>query len=551
MKLIKRLLCMVPVFLFCISFSFSQSDIKEKGLEAITLDAIKGQVEFLASDWTEGRETGKKGCFMAADYIASMFKVYGLKPAGDFIWTMPTRAQRREGIIPEQYQTYFQEFSLIEYSPGEDQLFSVTTNTGEAKQAINFVYRTDFTVSTSNVGSELSSAVVFVGYGFVDEENNYNDFKDIDVRGKVILRLSGYPGHMDPSSAAYEKFHPENPYAEYYLNREKNSFAVEQGAIAIIEINLDNDPTLSWATNVPFRYNERMYEGEEPLRSRYSRMSMPGKKLNLDLNTIRVTNRVANELIRGTSVNYEEFEKYALEKMKPNSKELSGKSVYLKTSVNSKIIKARNVLGMIEGKDTENIIVMGGHYDHLGMYKGFIWNGSDDNASGTVGVMTLAKAFMATGEKPEKTLVFAAWTAEEKGLIGSRYFVENPIKPIENIKLSLNFDMISRQGPDDPEGIVFTMRYTQAYPQLQELMTINNDAYNMGLEFDFIASERPSGGSDFASFAAKDIPVMSFNAGFPVEYHQADDHASDANFEKMLKIVKLGFLTITDFSKED
>jgi len=290
-----------------------------------------------------------------------------------------------------------------------------------------------------------------------------------------------------------------------------------------------------------------MYEGDKR-RASFSdtRMSLPGDTLSDRMNTISITMRVANEIVKGTGVSFADFEKYVAEKMKPASKTLTGKSVFLKTSVNSKIIQARNVVGVIEGEDPDEIIVIGGHYDHLGKHDGYIWNGADDNASGTVGVMTIAKAFMATGMKPKKTIVFAAWTGEEKGLLGSKYFVEHPYKPIENIKLYLNFDMISRQEVSDTMGVKYTMRYTESSPELKELIEKNNNNYGLGLEFTFIASERPTGGSDFASFAARDIPVFSFNAGFHPEYHQPDDHILLTNWEKMCKMIKLGFLTIME-----
>jgi len=548
MKKLTTVLLITAFMAVSVSYIVAQHDPKEMGLNAITMAAVKGQLEFLASDWTEGRMTGQKGCYMAADYIASMFKVYGIKPAGDIESFRFSRSFMTRGVSPERNRTYFQNFSLIEYSPGDNHEFSVTSG----KQVINFAYRTDFSVQTSDVGTELNAPVVFVGYGFVDEENKYNDFKDVDVKGKVILRLSGYPGHRDTASAAYKKFTPQDRRARFRISRSKNNDAEKYGAIAVIEVNPEQDYSRSWSANYPFRYNTRMYEGDKR-RASFSdtRMSLPGDTLSDRMNTINITMRVANEIVKGTGVSFADFEKYAMEKMKPASKTLTGKSVFLKTTVNSKIIQARNVVGVIEGEDPDEIIVIGGHYDHLGKHDGYIWNGADDNASGTVGVMTIAKAFMATGVKPKKTIVFAAWTGEEKGLLGSKYFAENPYKPVENINLYLNYDMISRDSRNDSSGVKCSMNYTEAYSQLKEVTIEHNDRYNLGLDISFRASERPSGGSDHSSFAAKDIPVFYFMAGFPPEYHQPDDHISLVNWDKMAKIIKLGFLDIWKFANTD
>jgi len=223
MKTLKKTLCLLVLSGLIMSVLNAQLDSREKGLESITIDVVKSQLEFLASDWTEGRGTGQKGIYLAGDYIASIFKVYGLLPGGDFEWTRLSRSERMRGVKPEKTRSYFQNFSLIEYYHGEDHEFSLISQNSAGKQILKFAYRTDFTVNTSDVGTEITAPVVFVGYGLVDIENNYDDFKGVDVKGKIILRLSGYPGHKDTTSNAYKKFHPKGPYGSYYLSREKTS----------------------------------------------------------------------------------------------------------------------------------------------------------------------------------------------------------------------------------------------------------------------------------------------------------------------------------------
>ena len=538
----KRLFILLAVV---ISYSLhAQEDALNKGLNAITQQAVQGQLEFLASDWTRGRGTGDAGSYMAADYIARMFKVYGLQPGGDIETIYPSREERSAGAVPRHIRTFFQNLELIEYYPGEEQKLSITSEYRGTIEKINFVYRTDFFVNTSDVGMELKSPVVFVGYGMVDEENKYDDFAGLDVKGKVILRLAGFPGHRDPDSEAYKKFHSDDPSFVSNLYREKSSIAEEKGVAAIIEIAREGDPSPGWADNIPFRYNLPFYEGDEPLREIYTRMKLPGDEIGSWRSTISVTMRVANQIFKGTGVDLDDYEEKVMKSMKPASKILPGKSIEIKTTVNSRVIRERNVIGVLEGKNPEKVVVVGGHYDHLGELKGYIWNGSDDNASGTVGVLTLAKACMATRVQPEYTIVFAAWTAEEKGLLGSHYFVDHPLVPVENIQFYLNYDMISRNAPEDTLENQATLRYTQAYPEIEEMTRIHIKEYRLDMNPNFISMERPRGGSDFASFAASDVPILTFNAGFTSDYHQISDHSSKADIGKMTDIIRVGFLNV-------
>ncbi len=523
-------------------------DAKQKGLDAITQQAVKGQLEFLASDWTEGRATGKPGAYMAADYIASLFKVYGLQPAGDMEFERPTRAERMAGKRPASYRTYYQSFNLIETRAGKDHELSLTETTAGGSRTLNFTYQTDFSVQASGVSSEMELPIVFVGYGLTDEENGYDDFKDVDVKDKIILRLSGYPGHKDDSSKAYEALSSDWGRGRWTLMRAKNEQASELGVAAVIEVDPGSDVGGAWASNLPFRVNSGNYEGVKPRASYYeTRMSLPGNELSSNAVRITVSERVMNELIKGTGVDLEAFQEKVKSSMKPDSKALAGKKLRVKTTVDSKLIRARNVVGVLPGKDTTEIIVVGGHYDHLGIHDGWIWNGADDNGSGTVGVMSIAKACMATGEKPEKTIVFCAWTGEEKGLLGSRYFADHPYNDAKMI-LNLNYDMISRDNTNDTLGNMCSMNYTKAYSVLKDLTNSNIEEYSLDLDVAFKPAKRPRGGSDHSSFSAKDIPIMYFMAGFPPEYHQPDDHLKLINWEKMTNIIKIGYLDIWDLA---
>lgn len=543
---------LVSAILLATILSVAAQTPKDKGLDAITENAVKGQLEFLASDWTEGRGVGTKGAYLAADYIASVFKIYGIEPLGDTERTRPTRTERMEGVRPEVYRSYYQNFGLLQYSQGEEQYLKLNSKENKSESAIEFNYETDFYVRTGTVGLSAEAPLVFVGYGFQDEDENYSDLKKVDLEGKIAVVLEGYPGHKDTSSVGYEKFKPEGRYARYYLERDKAARLKDAGVIAIIHVTPETDNSVMWAKNKIYPVKGDYYEADERLNSYYDfRMTLPGDTLENDLPVFMVTPRVANEIISGTGINFKEFEEKVAAEMKPASRELEGKFISFITTVESEMVKARNVLGYIEGEKKDEYIVVGGHYDHVGKWNGWIWNGADDNASGTVGVMTIAKAFMATGKKPEKSIIFAAWSGEEKGLWGSKYFVQQAEKNDLNVLLNLNYDMIGRDTEKDTLKNQASMVYTKANSKIEEITKKNLEEYDINLDLRYRPSESPRGGSDHAPFAEADIPVFYFMAAMHPDYHQPSDELSKINWSKMTDIIKIGFLSTWDFANSD
>ncbi len=548
-KFRQYLFLVLVIFATCTIHAQNEVD---KGLETITESAVKGQLEFLASDWTEGRAVGTKGAYLAADYIASIFKIYGIEPFGDVERKVPTRAQRTAGMTPMAEISYFQNFSLLEYSPGDIQNLSVVTQSPGRESAADFNFKSDFSVNPGTVGRSGKAALVFAGYGFKSKKENYDDLKQIDVNGRIAVILTGFPGHKDTSFQAYKNFAPVGRYAQYYLERDKIGHLSKAGAVAVIVVNTETDPTLLWAKNSVYPVKGEFYEADEPFPTFYdSRMTLPGDTLAFDIPVFNVSSRVAGEIFSGTHVQIDAFEVSVGEKMKPSSQLLPGKVASFKTTVDSKIVKARNVLGMIEGEKKDEYIVVGGHYDHVGKWNGWIWNGADDNASGTVGVMTMAKAFKATGKKPEKTVIFSAWSGEEKGLWGSRYFVREAIKKEMNITLNLNYDMIARDSDNDPKKNKASMVYTKAKAGIEEITKKHIEQYNINLDLSYRASERPSGGSDHAPFAQEGIPVFYFMAAMHPDYHLPSDELDKINWEKMVNIIKIGFLNTWNFANSD
>ncbi|MFH0762103.1 MAG: M20/M25/M40 family metallo-hydrolase [Bacteroidota bacterium] len=536
----RTLLCLT-VFLIPNSLN-SQSASKQLGLQTITQQAIQAQLEFLASDWTMGRETGTEGEFLASDYIVSVLKSLGLKPGGDRRVTIRTGSPSSSGI---ESRSWYQNINFIETRPGLRQECSLIIKEGSGVQNIDFQYLIDYSVNPGSYSIDIEAPVIFVGYGIDNPKLRHNDFKNVNVKGKIVLRLSGFPGWTDPESSKYKKFTADPTFLSTY-DAAKNRFVLEKGALAVIEIRNGSGGLEPAASNIPFRYNTSTYEGDRPFnQSGRIRMLLP-RTGTLPVPRINLSERALNYLLTQMVVDPIKYENEAKEEKLVPSKQQETVFLHLVSSVDSRIVRGRNIIGILEGKDPSSQIVLGAHFDHVGQNQGFIYNGSDDDASGSVGIMTIARAMVATGTKPRNTIIFCLWTAEEKGLLGSEYFVSKADK--DKIRCYLNLDMISRTELTDSTGRKCDYNYTSDLPLLRELAETHIRENNLALDVTWQTSAQPMGGSDFSSFSAENIPIFLIHGKFTPDYHQYTDHADKANLAYMTDIVKLGYLNIFELA---
>jgi len=535
------------VSMFFSTILLSQVTPKEKGLQAITPDAIKGQLEFLSSDWMEGRATGEKGAYLAADYIASMFKVFGAAPAGDaggFGGRMPRMAPPSGPGGPGGNQftppkSYFQNFTLIESQPSGGSTLSIK----KGAQEYTFDEGVDFSISRATMDIKFDAPMVFVGYGLVDKANGIDDFAGADVKGKVIVRLTGFPGYADNTSPIYKKLIGDNMRAQFEMSRKKSEAVNKLGVLGIIDLTINNDVTKRWGV---YKFNNNLAPAESGPRTNWSSMRLDGKEISSNPVTITITERVSNLITKEGGLDIAKYEKEAAAgtlKFKPVI--IQGMNAELAVNVNSKRVNVRNVIAIIEGENPNEYVAVGAHMDHMGMDNGKIWNGADDNASGTVGVMTIAKAFAASGVKPKRSIVFCAWTGEEKGLYGSEYFTMYPsVGKISDYKFYMNFDMIARDAINDTAKNMAGITYTKAFPRLEEITKSNAEQYKLNLKLNIRNQEAPTGGSDYTAFTENKIPVIAWMAAMHSDYHQPSDEVSLVNWNKMLDIIKLGYLQL-------
>jgi hypothetical protein len=462
---------------------------------AITANDIYRHVRYLASDELKGRFTASPEAQKAAEYIAAEFRQYGLKPVGD------------DG-------GYLQHFPFIA-GVGLGEKNNLTTSIdGQTRE---WRVKEDFAPMTfSTQGAPLEAGVAFVGYGISAPDIGYDDYAGLDVNGRVVLALRFSPDGDNPHSR----------FERHASLRAKALQARQRGAKAIAFIADTDDFKSNKLSQLDFDYS-------------FS---------DSDIVAIGVSRQLANELVAATGTSLDELQKKINESQKPSSQLLSGVTAKIQVNLVKDTRQAANVLGYLEGSDPTlkgEIIVIGAHYDHLGLggpsslapkALGEVHNGADDNASGTAGVLELAQACAAERSQLKRSLLFMAFSGEEEGLLGSNYYVKHPIFPIERTVAMINMDMIGRLK--DNKLVVQGMGTSPQWPSLVE--ELNREA-----KFDLKTTADGTGPSDHASFYLKDIPVLFFFTGVHSDYHKPSDDYDKINTEGEAQVVRFAYGAIS------
>ena len=465
----------------------------------ITAEGMSKNLHVLASDEYEGRETGKRGQKMAAAYISKQFKEMGIPPYKD--------------------TSYYQEFPLniVKPMPAE-----VKVN---GKQ---YEGNKDFYSYPGQSEQRIEvSKLMFAGYGIDDAK--YSDYKETEVKNKVVMIMSGEPCGKDSISRITGTKISSSWSTNY---RAKLETAREKGARAILIVV--DDVAKDLQTN------------KHPLET--ESMKLESDKTEMPI--VYISIQMANEILKKQTIHSIQ-EKIALSG-KPHHTSIKTKMVIeIKNKVEK--IYSENVLGYIEGKELKNeLIVITAHYDHLGKDGNKIYNGADDDGSGTTAVIELAKAFETAkkqGYGARRSMLFMTVAGEEKGLLGSSYYVQHPEFPLANTVCDLNIDMIGRQDEKhkDNPNYVYVIGSDKLSSQLHTISENANKTYSK-LEMDYTYNDvndknRFYYRSDHYNFAKNGIPVIFYFNGVHADYHRETDEVEKINFDKMEKITRLVFFT--------
>lgn len=444
-------------------------------------DRIRADIKYLSSDELEGRGTGARGGELAARYIATQFELAGLKPLGD------------KG-------TFLQNVPMVGITTAPESSLSVTTPKGttDLRQLDDTVIMDE----SQKPVSDLSSDVVFVGYGITAPEFKWDDYAGVDVKGKVLLMLVNEPPSDDP------KYFGGKALTYYGRWTYKYEHAAQMGAAGVILIHKTEMASYGWEVVRSSWSGERSY-----LRGDASPKLSLASWVQLD---------VARKLLADSGKDLDELMKAAQQK--------GFKAIPLPIKVNAHVVSkvrpfdAYNVIGQMPGSDAKlksEAVVITAHYDHLGIrpdMKGDnIYNGALDNASGSAMLVEMARAACSSPNKPKRSIIFAAVTGEEQGLLGSKYLGEHSPVPVRKISLNLNFDSIA------PLGIP---KETSAggYERTNFAPIFEKTAADFGMKI--LPPQHPESGgyyrSDHFSFARVGVPAFSLNTGNKFEGHSED-----------------------------
>jgi hypothetical protein len=517
----------VVAFLSVQSLNAQQDKLIEKYAAMISAQDASRHLTILASDWMEGRETGERGQKMAATYLADQFKNYGLK------------AVVKEG---GEY-SYFQKFDL-EKRAWKNVLFSVN-DTLKKKFLEDFYLYGDFDIPVVE-----KSEIVFVGYGI--DAPNYSDYKSkkgaffSDIKGKTVVLFSGEP--VKDSISAITKSKTASVWANDW--RKKATTAKELGAKNVIVIvgkadndfknRLDQIKTHLAQPTLAFTHKQRASSAI------FVPVSLAGQILGMTGDAlIKLRDERAALIISGKSP----------------KKSTTASVLSFKVEVTKTLVSTENVLGLIEGSDKKDeIVVLTAHYDHIGKEGDKIYFGADDDGSGTTALLELAEAFglaAKDGHKPRRSILIMPVTAEEKGLMGSEYYTDKPVFPLANTVADLNIDMIGRldEAHKDDPNYVYIIGSNRLSTQLHKISEeANKKSVNIQLDYRFNSFDDPNRfyfRSDHYNFAKNKIPVIFYFNGVHEDYHKPTDTVDKIDFEKLAKITRLVFYTAWELANRE
>ena len=454
----------------------------------ITVVDLTESLTYLASDSLQGRLPGTEGGILAGNYIVEKFESYGIKPAGE--------------------DGYFQNFEVVTKTeaPTDGNKLKIGEVSAELnKDFIPFSYSTDGT---------LKADVVFAGYGFdIDIDSlKWNDYSNIDVKGKWVLVLRNDPEIRNPNSL----------FIPYSGEKSKVVTAKEKGAKGVLFVA---GPKVS-------------------RKDRLLDLEIDQTESNLGIAAFNITREIANKILEKNGSTIEGLEDGLVKNMKANSfdtkavVEATSKVVFQKT-------ETRNIIGLIEGSDAKlksEYIVVGAHYDHLG-WGGIassrepdvhaIHYGADDNASGTSGLLEIADKL--GNDKLRRSVILIAFGAEEIGTIGSKYFTMNPTIPKEKIVAMVNLDMVGRLKDTKEITVSGVGTSKEGEDLLNEILNAKERDLVLGVEYNGF------GPSDHANFYVEDIPVFFFNTGAHDDYHTSRDVIEKINFEGLQRVTDYAY----------
>jgi hypothetical protein len=513
-SLLRFLLSGIIVFFHVDHICAQNTNYEDELAKGITAKELKEHLTILAGDDYEGRETGQPGQKKAAQYLADYYTSLGVSPIVNGSW--------------------FQQFPLKKTS----NLKTYATSGDHKYDMIKDFYT--FSAETSKFGGD---EFVFAGFGIA--EGSYDDYKGLDVRNKTVMCLMGEP----INSKGVSMITKSKDLSDWTMDYDKKRMlASSKGASCLIMVNQAYDESINriryWLEQAPMRLDNPLHPEEED-----------------GIPVFFISPSMADDLLS-------QAKKTTLKLQKKISKKGSSKGFVVHRELifhmerEEEKMTAENVLCFIEGSDPilkKEVVVISAHYDHIGIVNGQINNGADDDGSGTVSAMELAEAFVEakkSGHGAKRSILVLNVSGEEKGLLGSEWYSDFPVFPLDNTVCDLNIDMIGRKDEKHTDGnYVYLIGSDKLSTELHSISEKNNKMHTkLALDYTYNDPNDPNRfyyRSDHYNFAKHNIPVIFYFSGVHADYHKPGDDVEKIMFDKMATIAKLVFYTAWEVANRD
>lgn len=531
---------------------------ESKGIATLNETSLRADLAYIASDKLAGRMSLQPGDDLAIAWIADEFAKAGLKPAATDATGKPS---------------YLQSFELVEYRPDRSETHIEIVRKYPAGGMIPTTWNAPQAFGAFKRAVDLTAPVVFAGYGITAPELGYDDYKGIDAKGKIVFVFDHEPQEDDPHS-----IFNGTGNTRYATTRVKLLNAQAHGAVALVVVA---EPNRKHLTNA-----ERSARiGGSVTRA----IPIPSQAIaddEVDIPSVLIVDKVAEQLFSTSNVTGSELQSAIDKNLTPQSRDLpdTAMTLHLRNSSERRGTTS-NVAALLEGSDPSlkaETVMITAHHDHDGSSpcaegRGGIdengkpapagpdclqiWHGADDNGSGTVGVVNLARAFAANGTRPKRSLLFVVFASEERGLLGAYWMAAHPLRPLATTRAQINFDMIGRDEQASPQTDGLIQIPADTTNRLNLIGALYSPDYNrvvkeenkrVGLvlddRFDRDSALNVFFRSDQFPFVLKNIPAFWWFTGFHPDYHHITDTVEKIDYAKMRKILELAYLSAWHFA---
>ena len=524
--------------------------VERKGYSTLNEGDLRRDLTYIASDKLAGRLSLQPGDDLAIQWIADEFAKAGLKPG-----------------VPgnDGKPGWLQSFELVEYRP--DRAATAITLTRDGKPT---VYKAPAANGAYKHAVDVTAPMVFAGFGITAPELGYDDYKGLDAKGKIVLVFDHEPQEDDPNS-----IFNGTGNTRYATTRVKLLNAQAHGAVAVVVVA---EPNRNHPTNS--ERAARIGVGNRVTRT----VPLPIQAIaddEISIPSVQVLDAVAVDLLATSGKTGKELQAGIDKDLTPQSRPLPDTTLTLHLrNTSERTGTTSNVVGLLEGSDPKlkpETVIISGHHDHDGSAPcaegqggtdengaatpagadcRAVWHGADDNGSGTVGVVALARAFATNGTRPKRSILFAVFASEERGLLGAYWMAAHPLRPLKTTRAMINFDMIGRDEKPSSQTSGLIQIPAETTNRLNLIGALYSPQYNrvvqeedkrVGLvlddRFDHESALNVFFRSDQFPFVLHDVPAFWWFTGFHPDYHHVTDTVEKIDFVKMNKILQLAYLS--------